>query len=90
MIENQADVIKLDKSLISHGCNDHREKTVVSRLIEMAKELGFTVVAEGVEDARQWNFLGDHGCDLIQGYFAAEPLKEREFMDFYHGLTADI
>ncbi len=89
LIENQVDVIKLDKSLISHGCDDPREKEVVRDLIRMAKRLGLTVVAEGVENARQWNFLIDHGCDLLQGYFAAEPLSEAEFFDFYNSIEVE-
>ena len=56
----------------------------------MSKMLGMTVVAEGVEEVEQWNFLTDHGCDLIQGFFAAEPLTEDEFIDFYHCATGDI
>ena len=48
-----------------------------------------TVVAEGVENARQWNFLIDHGCDLLQGYFAAEPLSEAEFFDFYNRIEVE-
>ena len=56
----------------------------------MAKMLGMTVIAEGVENVEQWNFLNDHGCDLIQGFFAAEPLTEDDFIDFYHGATGGI
>lgn len=90
LIDNQADIIKLDRSFIAHGCDDPREQVVVANVIHMAKMLGMTVVSEGVEEARQWNFLRDHGCDIIQGFFAGEPLTEEEFMDFYHGVTRDI
>ena len=63
---------------------------MLANVIHMAKMLGMTVIAEGVENVEQWNFLNDHGCDLIQGFFAAEPLTEDDFIDFYHGATGDI
>lgn len=90
LIDNHVDIIKLDQSLIRHKCEDPQEQVVVAGLIHIAKMLGMTVVAEGVEDIRQWNFLRDHGCDLIQGFMPSEPLSENDFIDFYHGATRDI
>ena len=90
LIDNQADIIKLDRSFIANGCSDPREQVVLANVIHMSKMLGMTVIAEGVENVEQWNFLNDHGCDLIQGFFAAEPLTEDDFIDFYHGATGDI
>ncbi len=85
LIDNHVDVIKLDKFFIRHNCEDPQEQVVVAGVIHIAKMLGMTVVAEGVEDIRQWNFLRDHNCDLIQGFSAGEPLTEDDFIDFYHG-----
>ena len=85
LIDNYVDIIKLDKSFISHNCEDPHEQVVVAGVIHIAKMLGMTVVAEGVEDIRQWNFLRDHNCDLIQGFSMGEPFTEDEFIDFYHG-----
>ena len=90
LIDNQADIIKLDQSFIVNGCSDPREQIILANVIHMSKMLGMTVVAEGVEKVEQWNFLNDHGCDLIQGFFAAEPLTEDDFIDFYHCATGDI
>ena len=90
LIDNQADIIKLDRSFISHGCSDPRQQIVLANVIHMSKMLGMIVVAEGVEEVEQWNILTDHGCDLIQGFFAAEPLTEDEFIDFYHCAMGDI
>ena len=85
LIDNYVDIIKLDKSFIRHNCEDPHEQVVVAGVIHIAKMLGMTVVAEGVEDVRQWEFLRDHNCDLIQGFSAGEPLTEDDFIDFYHG-----
>ena len=57
----------------------------VAGVIHIAKMLGMTVVAEGVEDIAQWDFLRDHNCDLIQGFCAGQPLTEDDFIDFYRG-----
>ena len=50
---------------------------IVGRVVEMAHELGLRAVAEGVEREEQRAFLGEEGCDLLQGYllFAAVPAE---------------
>ena len=40
----------------------------------MAHHLGLAVVAEGIEDAEQRDFLAAHGCDVFQGFFFARPM----------------
>ena len=47
-------------------------------MIHMARELGFEVVAEGVEDLAQFNLLRAAGCGQIQGYFISRPVSEAE------------
>ena len=89
LIDNQVDIIKLDQSFISRKCDDPKEQAVVASLIGLAKELGMTVVAEGVEHRRQWDFLRDSGCDLIQGFLGSAPLVEDEFIDYYRGAVTD-
>lgn len=91
LIDNQVDIIKLDQSFIARKCKDPRERAVLGALINLAKhDLGMTVVAEGVEDPEQWEFLKDQGCDLIQGFLFSEPLCADDFISFYHGCTEDI
>ena len=45
----------------------------------MAHFIGLKVVAEGVETKEHLDFLAEHGCDYIQGYYFSKPLTEEEF-----------
>jgi len=47
----------------------------------MAKNLGLKVIAEGVEDEHQLEFLREYQCDIIQGYLFSPPMPAKEFFD---------
>jgi len=47
--------------------------SIVRAVIDMAQNMRFTVIAEGVETAQQAAFLREHGCDQAQGYFFGRP-----------------
>lgn len=47
-------------------------------LIRMAHSLELKVIAEGVEDKKQLQFLNEHGCDEVQGFFYSKPLPAEE------------
>ncbi|HWU04431.1 MAG TPA: bifunctional diguanylate cyclase/phosphodiesterase [Novosphingobium sp.] len=72
------DRLKLDRSLINALTTDRRKQVVVGSIIAMAGELGFDIVAEGVEEQSQFDLLRATGCDYIQGYFIARPLPEAD------------
>ena len=72
------DVIKLDRSLISGVLKDASSLIIARSIIKMLKELDYTVLAEGVEDAEVATLLSDFGCDQAQGYFFAKPLSDPE------------
>jgi EAL domain-containing protein (putative c-di-GMP-specific phosphodiesterase class I) len=50
--------------------------------VEMARRLGITSVAEGVETQEDWDVLKAAGCDVAQGYFIAKPLDSNSFLAF--------
>ena len=54
--------------------SDHADAAIVRTIIEMAHQLGFTVVAEGVETERQAAFLRQFGCEQAQGFLFAPPM----------------
>ncbi len=54
---------------------------LVSTIILMAKNLGFKVVAEGVETAEQMAFLKDKDCDQIQGYYFSKPVSPERILE---------
>ncbi len=68
------DVIKIDRSLISRMGEDEASKIIVRCIIQMLKELNYTVLAEGVETESTLALLKSYGCDEIQGYFFSKPL----------------
>lgn len=76
------DRLKLDRSLISDISVDQRKWIIASGMINLAKELGFLVVAEGVETEDQYDLLAEAGCDFIQGFFLSRPLPEQQMLSF--------
>lgn len=69
------DVIKLDRSLISRLQHDTASGIIVRNVITMLKDLDYVVLAEGVEDKETYDRLHALGCDEVQGFYCAAPLK---------------
>lgn len=75
------DELKIDRSFISEitdaaSLGDTRLTAIPRAIIELAINLNLRLVAEGVENVVQRDFLMKHGCDVIQGYFYSKPLIE--------------
>jgi EAL domain-containing protein (putative c-di-GMP-specific phosphodiesterase class I) len=51
----------------------------------MGHSLGLNVIAEGVETEAQLNFLRDHGCDEIQGWWLSRPIEGDRCLEFIRG-----
>jgi len=74
----QFDKLKIDKSFIDNLPLDKDDQVIVSATIRMAKELGLTVIAEGVETESQVQILKSFGCDIVQGFFYSKPLLQKD------------
>ena len=72
------DTIKIDKRLTEDLAGSPRDRVVVSGTLAMAKALGLTAVAEGVETEEQLRLLEAEGCDLYQGYLVSPPVSTDE------------
>ncbi len=72
------DGIKLDQSLIQQLPRNTNDAAIVEAIISLGKALGLQVIAEGVERQEQVDFLEEHGCDAMQGYWLAPPLPANE------------
>ena len=72
------DGIKLDQSLVQNLPHSTNDAAIVMAVISLAKALGLQVIAEGVERQEQADFLEEHGCDAMQGYWIAPPLPANE------------
>ena len=73
------DVLKIDKTFIDDLPNDNMSATIAKTIISLAHNLGFRVVAEGVEKMEQLNFLTENLCDQFQGYYFYKPIPPDEF-----------
>lgn len=73
------DVIKLDQIFLSEEVTTAKGKIVIRSIINMAKEMGIRVIAEGVETKEKADFLLKSGCYLAQGYYYSKPLNKEEF-----------
>ncbi|MCU1452354.1 MAG: hypothetical protein JWN46_500 [Acidimicrobiales bacterium] len=76
------DMLKIDKSFIDDLVTSKEDRAIVEHVIGMAKALGMTTVAEGVEHPEQLHDLLELGCELAQGYAMSRPLPADEFERF--------
>lgn len=72
------DELKIDQSFIRHLDDSPRNKTLVQAIIAMGHALSMKVIAEGVEDQSQMDFLLANGCDVAQGYLLSKPASATE------------
>ncbi len=73
------DELKIDQVFVRDLPNDPGNAAIVGSVISMARGLGLSVTAEGVETAGQMDFLKMHGCHQFQGYLFSRPLPMHEF-----------
>jgi EAL domain-containing protein (putative c-di-GMP-specific phosphodiesterase class I) len=76
------DVLKIDRGLITNIVEGERDRIVVKAMIRLARELGLTVLVEGVESTPQLALLSEWGCDLYQGFVGAGALTQDELLRF--------
>lgn len=77
--EFKINTIKIDRSFINQG---EKNRNIVRYIIDVSKTLGFSVVAEGVEDYMQARMLKELDCDYIQGYFFYKPMPIVRLKEF--------
>jgi diguanylate cyclase (GGDEF)-like protein/PAS domain S-box-containing protein len=76
------DKLKIDRSFIDDLGADADDRAIAIAIINLAKTLKLTALAEGVERQEQLDFLRAHGCDEFQGYLAGNPVPAEEFSAF--------
>ena len=81
------DEIKLDKFFLAKGLSEERDQTLLKSVIAMIKKLGMTVTQEGVETREDFERLQSLGCDVIQGYYFAKPMKYVDYCEFIDNNT---
>lgn len=73
------DTLKIDKSLIDEIENNWKNRLILKNMVKTCHEMQIKVVAEGVENEKQFLFLKEIGCDLVQGFWMDRPMSVKEF-----------
>ncbi|MCB5189051.1 EAL domain-containing protein [Methylobacillus caricis] len=75
----RVDTLKIDRSFVHNMLAEMEDATIVLAIISLAHNLGFKVIAEGVETEQDCHFLRLNHCDEIQGYYFSRPAAAEEF-----------
>jgi sensor c-di-GMP phosphodiesterase-like protein len=76
------DQLKVDRSFVQHLATVPTDAVIVRSTIDLAHNLGLSVVAEGVEDQAGLDTLVEYGCDVAQGYFFSRPMTADALTDW--------
>jgi diguanylate cyclase (GGDEF)-like protein/PAS domain S-box-containing protein len=80
--------LKIDRSFVRDVGTDPESAPIVEAIIALARKLKLEIVAEGVEQESQRDFLIDGGCSLMQGFLLGRPIPIAEFEDVYGAARA--
>ncbi len=81
MLKNMPiDVLKIDQGFLDHGTDETRRDIIFSGVVGIARQLGLSVVVEGVETVEDVALMKRCGCRIAQGYHYSRPVPEAEFM----------
>ena len=76
------DELKIDKAFIDGIPGNKGDTAIVLAIVTMSKTLEYKIVAEGVEQKSQFEYLRELGCDIIQGYYFSKPLSPSDFVTY--------
>ena len=79
----QVDELKLDRIFLKKTMEEEKNKIIIRHITEIAKEMGVSIVVEGVETKENDGLIKTIGCDCGQGYYYSRPISAREFTEKY-------
>lgn len=82
--------LKMDQSFVHGAHHDPALQAMLEANLRMARQLSLTTVAEGIEDAADWDYLASTNCDLAQGYFVARPMPAGDVIHWIAGWTGPV
>ena len=74
--------LKIDRSFVSNIAENPDDAAISKAIVALAQSLGLNITAEGVETREQLDYLQNHGCHEVQGYYFSKPLSSDRFKDF--------
>lgn len=86
----EVDILKIDMAFLEETVAAERSRIIIRSVINMAKELGMTVITEGVRNKEHVDFLTEMGCDIFQGFYYAMPIAVQEFEERYGLVSGTI
>ncbi|HLX23406.1 MAG TPA: EAL domain-containing response regulator [Usitatibacter sp.] len=81
--------LKIDQNFVKNAATQDVSRAVVESSLEMAKKLGISAVAEGVENRRDFDLVRSLGCDLVQGYYVSRPMEAGQFQNWVTARAQD-
>ncbi|KQQ97560.1 EAL domain-containing protein [Massilia sp. Leaf139] len=84
----KVDRLKIDRSFVSEITGSARGSSIAEMVIQLGRNLGLSVIAEGVEDERQAQILHALGCPLAQGYLFSRPLSPQALLEWLGQVNA--
>lgn len=81
------DAVKIDRSFLQDLEYNDDSKEIISAIISMGHSLGLQVIAEGVENEYQLEFLRSHSCDAVQGFLLSHPLDAEAIRKYFSSKT---
>ncbi|MEJ5059648.1 MULTISPECIES: putative bifunctional diguanylate cyclase/phosphodiesterase [unclassified Pseudomonas] len=78
----ELDTVKLDRHLIARLPDSSRDAALARNVIDLCKQYGILVIAEGVESIAQYDWLQANGCEYVQGFLVARPMMAEDVRDF--------
>ncbi len=76
------DTLKIDRAFITDISNDNDDVAIVAAVLGLGKHFNMKVVAEGVEDEEQLQFLKAQGCDIAQGFYISKPMNIIDYREW--------
>jgi EAL domain-containing protein (putative c-di-GMP-specific phosphodiesterase class I) len=84
------DKIKIDQSFVRDLDTEQDSRTIVRAIMSLAHSLGMETLAEGVETAKQFEWLREEGCGAVQGYFFGRPTRCADVQALIETLGEDL
>jgi EAL domain-containing protein (putative c-di-GMP-specific phosphodiesterase class I) len=78
------DAIKIDRTFVKDLSSSNADQAIAASIITLGKNLDMLIVAEGIENAEQADFLIRNGCDLAQGYYYGHPISAEQASSYLH------
>lgn len=82
--------IKIDQSFVQNMERMPSDAAIVRNVIRLGHDLGLQVVAEGVENAQQWQMLENAGCDMAQGFYFSRALESAQLQELLRGPSVPV